>query len=61
VYAALSERHGDAAVRKLANPTTEPASKDEVCGLTYELYELVVQLPQADAVSLLRYMFANNK
>jgi hypothetical protein len=61
VYAALSERHGDAAMRKLANPTGEPNSKDEVCGLTYDLYEFVLQLPQAESVSLLRYMFANSK
>jgi hypothetical protein len=58
VYRALVQRHGDAAVRKLANSRVAQDGKDEVCRLTYDFYEGILQLPDAGAARLLRYMFA---
>ena len=61
VYSELSKQHGQAAVRKLANPQAAQDSKDEVCRLTYDLYAIVRQLPQREGTGLLRYMFANGR
>jgi hypothetical protein len=61
VHAALSQRQGEDAARKLAIPNMTQESKDEACGATYHLYEIVLQLPQAESAPLLRYMFANSK
>jgi hypothetical protein len=61
VYRGLVERHGNAAVRKLANARVAQGGHDEVCRLTYDLYEGILQLPDAEAGRLLRYMFAAGK
>jgi hypothetical protein len=61
VYRGLVQRHGDAAVRKLANARVAQDGQDEVCRLTYDLYAGILQLPDAEAARLLRYMFAASK
>jgi hypothetical protein len=61
VYRALVQRHGVAAVRKLASSGVAQDGKDEVCRLTYDFYEGILQLPDAGAARLLRYMFAASK
>jgi hypothetical protein len=61
VYHGLVRRHGNAAMWKLANARVAQDGDGEACRLTYDLYEGILQLRDAEAARLLRYMFAARK
>lgn len=57
VMMALHEKYG-ASMAMIENPTAPGVDKEKVCSITYDMYQKILALPEAQAAVTLRWMLA---